>query len=162
MIGLSVGGGFPEGSAASLLFRPLLSIRFFGGPTWGYYAWGMHGGVVLAPWNGWITPTLSFEAGQLFRSNLSSLAKGGDSGTSQAMRSLLSRIDYRYVAGDLGLELGSPGGLAFFLRFGLSFVTVKANGSATYTNDNGTRVTITDPVIRATLPSTKLGLQYWF
>jgi hypothetical protein len=163
LLGLALGGGFPDLATASLMLRPIDAIRFFAGPSWGYVAWGAQGGIVIAPWTGWTTPTLSFEGGMLFGANLSPFVKDSSgTGFSSGVKPLLRRVDYQYVAADLGLELGNPRGLAFVLRLGLSFVTVKANGTTTYTSDNGARVTLSNPAIRATLPSLKLGLQYWF
>jgi hypothetical protein len=78
------------------------------------------------------------------------------------MRPLLRRVDYSYAALDLGLELGNPRGLAFSIRAGLSYVSVGAAGTATYTSDGGSTVTLRDPAFRGTLASAKLGFHYWF
>jgi hypothetical protein len=160
MFGLSIGGGFPDFANANLLFRPVPWARLYAGPCWGYVSWGMQGGVVLAPWNGVATPTLSFQAGTLFSTDLRRFLKS-DSKSANEVKPLLANVDYRYLAADLGLELGSPRGFNFFLRLGLSFVVIKANGSATHTADDGTRVTLRDPSVSAWMPSLKLGFQYW-
>jgi hypothetical protein len=160
IVGIAVGGGFPDLGTLSLLVRPVSSIRLFAGPTWGWVGWGLHGGVVLAPVNWAITPTLSLETGKLFRSNVAFLLD--DDGDVAKLKPLLERVDYQYVAADVGIEVGSARGFAFTLRLGLSWVTVKANGSVTFDGDSGARVTLRDPTIRATLPSFKMGFQYWF
>lgn len=160
-LGVAVGGGFPDLATASILFRPVDSVRVFGGPSWGYVGWGLQGGVVLVPWNTWISPTLSLEGGRLFRSDLAFLAKD-EGGVPAGIKPILRRVDYQYAALDLGLELGGPSSFAFSVRVGLAYVAVKANGTATYTNDDGTTVSFTDPAFHGTLPSLKLGLQYWF
>ncbi len=160
MVGLALGGGFPDLATVSLLVRPIPSIRFVGGPTWGYIGWGLHGGVVFVPGNWGVTPTFSLEAGKLFRSDATRFVKEDENAV--WLRPLLRAVDYQYVAADVGLELGSPRGFAFTLRVGLSWVTVKANGLATIESDDGTRLTLTDLTIRATLPSAKVGFQYWF
>lgn len=163
LIGVSLGAGFPDLANLNLLVRPLNWVRLYGGPSWGYLSWGLQGGVVLSPINWYVTPTLSFQAGKLFRTNATRFVKddGGD-GKVQEFKPLLQRIDYHYYAGDLGLELGSPRSFNFFLRFGLSFVVVKANGTATHVDDNGVAMSISDPRVSAWLPSVKLGFQYWF
>lgn len=160
IVGIAVGGGFPDLGTVSLLVRPVSSIRLFGGPTWGWVGWGLHGGVVLVPVNWAITPTVSFEVGKLFRSNLSFLL--GDDADAAKLKPILQNVDYQYVAADVGLELGNPSGFSFTLRLGLSWVTVKGNGSATFDGDGGARVTFSDPTVRATLPSLKVGFQHWF
>jgi hypothetical protein len=160
MVGLSIAGGFPDLATASLLFRPVPAIRFSLGPSWGYVAWGLQGEVTFAPWSSWVTPTLSLGGGKLFRSDLSFLAKDSG-GVPSGLRPILQKVDYDYVHGDLGLDLGSPRGFGFFLRLGLSYVRITANGTASYTADNGTRVTFRDPALHATLPSLRMGFQYW-
>jgi hypothetical protein len=159
LLAVAVSGGSPEVLTASLVFRPIPWLRFFGGPAWGYVGWGMQGGVVIAPWNGGVTPTLSATFGRLLTADLSSFA--GDGGTAKELRPLLARVDYQYAAADLGLEFGSPGGFALFLRLGLSFLSARANGSVTYVSDDGARVTMSDPALRVWAPSLKLGFQYW-
>jgi hypothetical protein len=161
MVGLSIAGGFPDLATASLLFRPIPAIRFSLGPSWGYVAWGVQGELTFAPWSGRVTPTLSLGGGKLFRSDLSFLAKDSG-GVSSGMKPLLQKVDYDYLHADLGLDFGNPRGFAFFLRLGLSRVRVTANGTATTTRDDGTRVTFRDPALRATLPSLRMGFQYWF
>lgn len=160
-LGVAIGGGFPDLASASLLFRPISHVRFFAGPMWGYVGWGVQGGVVLVPWNAWIAPTISLEGGKLFRSDVTFLAKD-KGGVPEGIEPLLRNIDYQYAAVDLGLELGSPRGLASYVRVGLSYVSLKANGTATYTSDTGSKVSLSDPSFHGTLPSVKFGLQYWF
>ena len=113
------------------------------------------------PWNTWISPTLSLEGGRLFRSDVSFLAKD-EGGVPEGIEPILEGIDYQYAALDLGLELGSPRGLAFSFRVGVSYVSLKANGTATYTSDSGSSVSMSDPSFHGVLPSVKAGLQYWF
>lgn len=159
--GVSIGGGFPDLVNANLLFRPLPWVRLYAGPCWSYVSWGAQAGVVLAPWSSWVTPTLSFQAGKLFGTDLRRFVKS-DSQSAQDIKPLLGDVGFQYLAGDLGLEFGSPRGLAFFFRLGLSFVAIEANGTTTHTSSDGTRVTLRDPRLDAWMPSAKLGFQYWF
>jgi hypothetical protein len=163
LIGLHLGVGFPDLVNANLLVRPVNWVRLYAGPSWGYVSWGMQGGIVLSPINWYVTPTLSFQAGKLFGINASRFVKDETKdGETTRFKPLLQRIDYHYYAGDLGLELGSPRGFNFFLRFGLSFVVVKANGTGTVSKTDGSLVMLTNPKVSAWLPSAKLGFQYWF
>lgn len=161
LLGLAIGGGFPDLANLNLLFRPVRWLRLYGGPSWSSVSWGAQAGLLVAPWNGPVTPTLSLQAGTLFGTSLTRFVKG-DSRDLEDVRPLLADVDYRYLAGDLGVELGSPRGLSFYLRLGLSIVAIRANGRATHTADDGTRVTLRDPSVTAWLPSAKLGFQYWF
>jgi hypothetical protein len=157
-LAVAVSGGSPEFVTASLVFRPFPSVRFFGGPSWSYFAWGLQGGVVVAPWNGSVTPTLSVAVGKIFPADLSRYA---GSGAKRELEPLLRRVDYQYAAVDLGLELGNPRGFAFFLRLGLAFASASADGDATYVADRGATVTVKDAAVHATVPSLKLGFNYW-
>jgi len=159
-LGLAVGGGFPDFATASLVYRPVSRVRLSAGPAWNYVGWGAQGGVAVVPWSFWIAPVLSIEAGRFFGTNLGFLAKDSG-GVPQEMKPLLERIDYSYAALDVGLELGSPRGFSVSIRLGLSYVSLAAHGTATHTSDDGSVVSMTNPALHGTLPSLKLGFQYW-
>jgi hypothetical protein len=161
LLGVSVGGGFPDLVNANLLVRPLPWLRLYGGPCWSSISWGAQAGVLVAPWASVVTPTLSLQTGKVWGTSLRRYVKS-NSTTAQELKPLLGNVEYQYLAGDLGLEVGSPRGFSFYLRLGLSLVSITANGSATHTAGDGTRVTIRDPSVTAWLPSAKLGFQYWF
>jgi hypothetical protein len=160
-VGVGLGAGVPEFAALTVLYRPLRFLRMGAGPTWNYYGWGGHVGLSVVPVNWWITPVLAFEAGHYLRTSYSGAVRGS-SQTADDLRQLLARTDYSYTAVDLGLELGSPRGLSVSLRTGLAFVWVDARGTSTRRSADGSVVTISNPALRATLPSTKLAFQYWF
>jgi hypothetical protein len=161
LYGVSLGAGIPDLVNANFLVRPVPWLRLSAGPSWGVVAWGMQGGVAFAPWDGPVTPTLSFQAGTLFNTDLNRFVKvQGES--VQNIKPLLSKVDYRYLASDLGLEFGSQRGLSFFLRLGLSVVFMKAHGTVVNTSSDGTKVTVRDPSLTAWMPSMSLGFQYWF
>jgi hypothetical protein len=159
--GLAVGAGFPHFGTASVVFRPVTHVRLSAGPSWNYAGWGVHGGVSLVPWNAWLTPVLALEGGRFFRSDVGRLVNDGGEDV-ERVKSLLSGVDFAYASLDVGLELGAARGFAFSVRAGLSYVSIVANGSTTYTSDDGSSVTIRDPALRGTLPSVKLGFRYWF
>jgi hypothetical protein len=159
--GVSLGAGFPDFASASLMYRPWDFLRLSAGPAWNSVGWAIQGGVAIAPWNWALTPVLAVEGGRFFRSNYSRLLKDDDEDAAD-VKPLLERVDFSYVATDLGVDIGSPRGFAVSLRFGLSFVWLGLNGSATSRDDDGTSVTLRDPKLEATLPSAKLRLQYWF
>jgi hypothetical protein len=164
--GLALEGGFPEGAALGLLYRPLPSIRVWAGPAWNYASFGLQGGVAYQPWRWALSPVLSVEAGRYFSADLAFVANGS-SGVPEEIEPLMDDVRYAYGAAHLGLEIGSPSGLAFSLRVGLAYVSVQARGTARATSDGGSggneaTVEFDDPRLRGTLPSVKLGLQYWF
>jgi hypothetical protein len=161
--GFALAAGFPDLATASVLYRPFSRVRLWAGPGWNSVAWGLQGGVALVPWNAWIAPVISAEAGRFFRSDLSFLAKDSG-GVPEGMKPLLEQVDYTYGALALGADLGSPGRFAFTIRLGLSYVSIHANGTASFTSESGSgaRFQLRDPSFRGTLPSLKLGVQYWF
>jgi len=160
-LGVGLGAGIPEFAALTVLYRPFRFLRLGAGPTWNYTGWGGHVGLSVVPGNWWITPVLAVEAGRYLRSSYSAAVRGSTD-TANDLRTLLARVDYSYTAVDLGLEFGSPRGFSVSLRTGLAFVWVDARGTSTRRSDDGSVVSITNPAIRATLPSTKLAFQYWF
>jgi hypothetical protein len=164
-LGLALEGGFPEGAMLGVVWRALPSVRLWGGPAWNYASFGVQGGATFQPWRFAVSPVVSVEAGRYFSADLTRLANDA-SGVPEELRPLMNDVRYAYGAAHLGLELGSPSGFAFSLKVGLAYVSLQARGTARSTGDAGTGGTATaefdDPRIRGTLPSVKLGLQYWF
>lgn len=160
--GLAFDAGFPQGGAAGVLFRPVPAVRFWAGPAWNYTGLGLQGGVAVVPWHFALTPVLSAEAGRYFASDMSFLAAESQ-GVPAEIAPLLEDVSYSYAAIHAGVELGSQSGLAFSLRLGLAYVSLKARGTATVTDSGtGSVVQFTDPSVRGTIPSVKLGVLYWF
>jgi hypothetical protein len=161
--GLVVEGGFPEGIAASLVYRPVSEVRLWAGPAWNYVGWGVQGGVTLVPWHLGVSPLLSLEAGRYFSADATFLA--GSSGVPAEVEPLLTNVSYDYAAAHVGIEIGTRDAFAISLRAGLAYVSMTANGTATSNVTSGgttATVTFTDPHVRGTMPSVKLGVQLWF
>jgi hypothetical protein len=158
-LGLVLDAGLPAGAGLLLQVRPLDALRLQAGPMWSGIGWGAKGGLVLAPLRGAVTPTLEVEAGYGVRADLSFLA--GRSGVPQELKPVLARARYGFVAGYLGLDLGSQRGTSFFLRGGLARLRVTAPGTARTATRGGT-LEIGDATLDATVPCAKLGLQFWF
>jgi hypothetical protein len=165
--GLAVDAGAPEGVNVSLTWRPLAAVRLWGGPSWNYVAFGAHAGATLIPLSWIVSPILCVEAGRYFASDLTWLATRAG-GVPDELAPLLEKVSYDYASLQLGLELGSQRGLAFSIRAGLSWFSLVARGTARTTASGGTtgasdaQVELTDPRFTATMPSVKMGLQYWF
>jgi hypothetical protein len=161
-LGLLVDAGFPEGAAVSVVWRPVPQIRIFAGPAFNVVAWGAQAGVTIVPWHLGLSPVLSLEGGRYFAPDAGYLARSS-SGIPDELEPLLHDVAYDYAALHVGLELGTRDGLAVSLRVGLARVWLDAPGTATYVDeDSGAVVSLSDPSLRGTLPSVKLGLQLWF
>jgi hypothetical protein len=165
--GVSFDAGFPDGAAVAALWRPVPAVRLSFGPTWNYVGWGFEGGVALVPWHLAVSPLLAVDAGRYFDSDLSPLVRRGG-GVPEEVKPLLKKVGYTYASLQLGVELGSQRGLSFSLRAGLSYFDCVAHGTVPYTASGGApgagpaQVELTNPRVRAVLPSLKLGLQYFF
>jgi len=166
--GLSLEGGVPEGGALGVLYRPLPSIRLSAGPAWNYASFGVQGGVAYQPFRSFVSPVVSLEGGRYFSADLSFLANGS-SGVPSEIEPLMKDVRYTYGAVHLGVELGSARGFAFSIRAGLAWVSVLAKGTASTSAGTGSgagsgtaTVEFDDPRVRGTVPSVKLGVQYWF
>ncbi len=161
-VGLLLDGGFPEGGAASLVFRPASQVRFWAGPAWNYIGFGVQGGMMLVPWQMGISPLVSVEVGRCFDADATFLAKGSG-GVPTEIEPLLKHVGYDYAAAHVGFEVGTKNGFGMSLRAGLAYVSLVAKGTATTTDSgSGTVVAFTDPHLRGTVPSVKLGFQLWF
>lgn len=160
MLGLRLELGVPEGATVALLFRPAPAFRLWAGPSWNVVAWGLQGGVAVVPFQLAVSPVLSAEVGHYFDADLTHFVKPS-SGAPAEVQPLLRSAGYTYVAGHLGVELGSQRGLTFTVQGGLAYVVARPGGTYT-TTSGGSQVTFRDPRFRATAPSVKLGLQYLF
>ncbi len=160
--GVHLGAGVPQAATLDLLYRPLPWLRLQAGPSWGYAAWGYHGGAVLSPIRWAVSPTLGLEAGRFFQADLSRLGNA-----SAEVKPLLERVSVSYLATTLGLEFGSQRGFVFSLRLGLAWLRVDSHGTGQFTGSGGTAgqndavVTVTDPSVRGSLPTLQLGFQYF-
>ncbi len=162
--GLLLGGGFPEGIAADAVFRPVPEVRLFAGPMWNYVGWGAQAGVTLLPWQMGVSPILSLEVGRYFRADATFLA-GKAGGVPAEVEPLLAHVAYDYASAHVGVEIGTRDAFAITVLAGLSYVSLTANGTTTTQVDvSGTTatVTFTDPHLRGTMPSVKVGVQLWF
>ncbi len=167
--GLLAGAGFPEGIAADLVYRPVAEVRLFAGPMWNYVGWGLQGGVTVVPWHLGVNPLLSLEAGRYFSADATFLA-GKAGGVPADVEPLLKHVSYDYASLHVGVEIGTRDAFAIEVLAGLSYVTLTAKGTATSqvtVNDaNGVptaaTVAFTDPRLRGTMPSVKVGVQLWF
>jgi hypothetical protein len=107
-----------------------------------------------------VAPALSGEVGRFFGADLTHFVNTS-SGAFAGTGPLLRDVGVTYAAAHLGLEIGSPRGVAFSVRAGLAYLAATAHGQAE-TTASGAQVTVRDPRVRATSPSVKLGLHWSF
>lgn len=163
--GLLLDAGVPDGAALAVVYRPLPSLRGSLGASSNGAGYGVQAGLGWTPLRWVVTPSLNLEAGHHFDADLGWLADRA--GVPDDVRPLLERVGSRYATAQLGLELGSQRGLAFFLRAGVSYFEAWLRGTGSTdagggSGSTGATVSVTDPRLRATVPSAKLGLLLWF
>jgi hypothetical protein len=161
VFGIMADAGLPDGTAASLVFRPTSWIRLHGGGTYNFISSGVRSGATWLPL-GW-GPSLTVEGGHYFDGNANQLARrlaGADFKSNAA----LERIGYDYANAHLGLDFGSRRA-TFYLHGGVSVIRATVHNlddvvqSQTSADGSSTQVIIKqDPTIRAFTPSVKLGL----
>ncbi|HEX8436101.1 autotransporter outer membrane beta-barrel domain-containing protein [Archangium sp.] len=163
--GLLLDGGVPDGVGASLLYRPMSWLRLSGGLATNTIGVAARAGVGVAFYFP-ITPSLNVDVGHYFPADYgSALSKRFGMNTSDELVSLvLKDFGYDFATASVGLELGSPRYFSFFLRAGLSYVSVRVNESeALLQGTLGDEGISADPIkLNFTFPSVKLGFLIYF
>jgi len=157
-LGLLLDVGVPEGAEVSLLFRPWYWLRFHGGLMNNAVSTGIQGGVSLIPFYSWFTPALTVEAGHFFADDANGIVRRFSS-KPNFNNPLLKHVGYDFGNAHLGLEIGSPRVVSFFLRGGLSYIRGNVSGVE---EAIGGRVEADDLKVRGVVPSAKLGLMMYF
>jgi hypothetical protein len=112
----------------------------------------------LVPFYSWFTPALTIEAGRFPAGDANGLARRL-TGNKVLDDPLLRKVGYDFGSAYLGLEIGSPRVVSFFVRGGLSYVESKVYGLG---EKMGGRSEASDLQVRALIPSAKLGLMIYF
>lgn len=157
-LGVAVDSGIPDGMAAAMAVRPWFWLRFEAGGMHNTISPGLRGGVSLIPFYFWITPSLTVEAGHYFESDATWIARRLTS--NRNLDPLFRKVGYNFGNVHLGLELGSPHSLSFFLRAGVSYVQMTAHGVQQAINDP--TIQAGDVGLSGVIPSAKLGLLLYF
>ncbi len=157
-LGVMVDAAVPDGVAGSVVLRPWHWLRIQAGGMHNSISPGLRAGISLVPFYYWITPSLNVEAGHYFAGDATWIARRLTS--NRNLDPLFQKVGYDFGNAHLGLELGSPRSLSFFLRAGISYVQ---------TTGRGVQAAIRDPTIQAgdirlsgVIPSAKLGLLLYF
>jgi hypothetical protein len=158
-VGLALDAGVPGGAGVVLQARLIDALRVNAGPMWSGVGLGGKAGVVLAPLQAAVSPSLELEGGYAVRADLSFLA--GRYGLPSELHPVLAHASYWYASALVGLDAGSPTGLSFFVRGGLARIEARAPRTVT-TDAGGGTLQIGDTSLHATIPCLKLGLQFWF
>lgn len=165
-LGLMLDAGVPDGGNVSLVYRPISRVRLNAGVSHNLVGPGVRGGITLAPFTTWFTPTVSGTYGRFFERDANPAARMmlNDPALSSPA---LERFGYDYADAHLGLEFGRRR-LTFFIHGGVTRVwgSVHNLDDAGETDgaqaDDGMTVTFTeDPTFTLTTLSARLGLVYY-
>ncbi|MBF5041719.1 hypothetical protein FGE12_04905 [Aggregicoccus sp. 17bor-14] len=156
--GLMVDVGVPDGLGLAGVVRPLSWLRLNAGPVTNSVGFGVRGGLSIAPFHAFLTPSLNADVGHYFKADYSELPRrfGASSDTAAAT---LKDVGYTFATASVGLELGSQSGFSFFLRAGLSYWDFSPANAEPALRDAADDPTLTvAPVsLRMSSPSVKLG-----
>ena len=151
--------GVPDGATASIVVRPIRSLRVAGGVSHNMISLGGRAGITWVPLSWWFSPTLSLEVGHYTEGNANPLVRmaSGDQSFSSVV---LDRIGYNYQNAHVGLEFGRRW-FTFYIHGGYSRVTgtVHNLSAETMSESSGTTsVTFSkDPSVRLWSVSARLG-----
>jgi hypothetical protein len=159
VLGLLLDGGFPDGIAVSALYRPWFPIRLDAGVTYNLIGFGVRGGATLVPFRFGIAPLLRGELGHAFDGDARGLV-GHFTTLTPTEQTLLKSVSYDYASVQLGLEIGSPDRMVFFVRGGLAWfwTTAQHFQSAAQANAGKLVIEAQDPKVNGTVPTVNLGL----
>lgn len=150
--------GVPEGAGPSVAFAVLPMLRLQVGVAYNAIAPGIRGGAMLTPFASFVRPTLSVHAGHFEPGDARGLVEAF-SDSAFARSPLLNRLQYDFVSGHLGVEVGRQSGTFFFVRGGLSRSTLRLGGFGSFlqqafADPSASAVT---PTLTVTAPSLQLG-----
>jgi hypothetical protein len=158
-IGAMADVGLPDGATASIVVRPIRSLRAHAGVSHNMISLGERVGLTWVPLSWWASPTLSVEYGHYAEGNANPLARAV-MGDATFESKVLDRVGYDYANAHLGLELGRKW-FTFYIHAGMSRITGSVHNisSETMTGNEGT-TTVTfskDPSVKLWGPSARIG-----
>lgn len=158
-LGVAVDVGVPEGTGASLAFAPVSFVRLQFGPAFNGAAPGVRAAATLAPFRTFVRPTLSAHAGHFEPGDARKLASTF-SDHPMTRSPLLDQLQYDYLSAHLGLEIGAPRKVSFFIRGGVSRTHVRFGGFGGFLRQElqDLSTTAEPATLSITAPSLQLGL----
>ena len=164
VIGVGADVGLPDGAMASFVLRPVSVLRLALGVGSNSSAPGFRAGMSVLPWGA--GPSLTFEAGHYLAGSADGPIKTFFGGIGR-FASYVGKLDYTFVNGHAGLDLGTRN-FTFFAHAGVSYMratlrdVVIPPDPAMRADAPATRLTFReDPVLRMLTPSVKLGIVFY-
>jgi opacity protein-like surface antigen len=159
--GFQLDAGVPDGAGLMVLFRPWAFLRVNGGLAYNVMGAGIRGGLTATPFHWIATPTFSFDLGHYFSGDLTKFVTASN----PAEQALLSDTPYNFWSAQIGFEVGSQEGFAFYLRGGLTYLSSTLSGQNVAGYMNSRAITgyyrAGDAHFSALLPSVTLGFVFF-
>jgi hypothetical protein len=156
--GVSLDAGLPDALGVSVLFRPLPFLRLHGGMATNTIGFAARAGAGVAFYFP-ITPTLDVDVGHYFPADYAAGLASRGVAVPAPFDVLVRGAGYTWASAMAGLELGWQRHFSLFVRAGVSYLQTSVP-LASAANDP--TLTASDTVIRATLPSAKVGFLIYF
>ena len=157
-LGAMVDLGAPDILGASILINPWPWLRLHIGGSTNAVSGGIRGGITYVPFDYWVTPSVTVEAGHFFEGNANWITRkfGFES-------AVLDRVGYTYANAHLGLEFGSRNSFQFFVHGGFSILRTKIRNLQDVVREEtgDSSVDFKDPTLRYIGPSAKLGFVFY-
>lgn len=154
VLGAAFDVGAPDGAALTVLFFPRSWVQLGAGALTHLGGAGFRLSLAVVPFSGPVRPLLAVDYGHYFPGDfrwvLSADAPSG-------VRSALAGVQYDFVNGHLGLELGG-GRVSFAIRAGVSYLAGRL-GAFQQGSEAGS-VSGAAPRVSMVMPSGKLGLTW--
>lgn len=165
LLGVSLDAGVPDFAGINMSVRPFRShwLRLEAGAFSPGVGAGMRGGLTLVPFHWAVRLTFTGEAGRYFKNDANNIVRlFGGTVDNPAVSSAISSVSYDFANAHAGLEFGNKN-FGFFLRGGLSYVDFTFDKAIAAIPSGDTGTFSGDPVhVRATLPTLKLGINFFF
>jgi hypothetical protein len=168
LLGVMADAGVPDGANGALALRPAPWARLHLGGGHNTVSAGYRGGFTLLPFGA--GPSFSLDVGHYRDGDANGLVRTFV-GTNRWLTPLFQRVGYTYVNTQLGLELGR-GSFQFFVHGGVSFLRATIHNAQDALAGHDARVAATtgsttvritqDPIVRAWIPSLKVGMVVYF
>ncbi len=158
-LGLMLDAGVPDGAVASAVYRPWDVLLLSAGVSYNGVAPGIRGGVTVRPFRLAVAPTMDLEAGHSFEGAASDAVKRWVA-ISPALAPFVTRGSYDYATAQLGIEIGDPRRVTFFVKAGMGYcwVTLQGTGGQAPAVSPGVLASAGDWKVTALVPTARLGL----
>ena len=161
--GLLLDAGLPDGFSLSAIYRPAHWFRASAGAAYNIVGYGVRGGVSFIPFESVVTPSLNLDGGHFFDADATEVLRRALPDVDLSAAGDIPRhVSYQYATASLGLEVGSPRRVVFYLRLGLSYMQSTIQGFEAILRTFDPTVEAKNPTLRATVPAAKLGIVLYF